>query len=350
MISGMIDCDVHPVPSEASPFEPYIPESYRLAVSLHMDSMPSAGYKNPFGVTRRDVECADFDGIKKHLLDAHDLEYAMLNPERRNISETNSIAVGNAISTAVNSWTINEFLERDTRLFGAIVVNVNDPVYVQREVRRAAEHPRMVQVILAGESELPYGHPFFDPLLSTCEELGLVVAIHPGSEGAITPSTPVGRPRSYAEWHSGLPMTFQAHLINMVLEGVFERHPGLKVLMTEGGFGWLPHVMWRMDKNFKALRTTLPWLTQLPSEYILSNVRLTSQPMEEPATNAHLSEIFSMIQADRTLCYSSDFPHWDFDNPYEVFPKRIAEDLTNRILKENAAELYGLSTGQEKTK
>ena len=111
---------------------------------------------------------------------------------------------------------------------------------------------------------------------------------------------------------------------------------------------WLVHTLWRLDKNFKALRSTTPWLKKRPSEYILEHVRLTTQPLEEPENPEHLAQVFAMLQAERTLCFASDFPHWDFDDPERAFPKTIGPALLKRIFYDNAAELYGLPTRAEK--
>ena len=56
-----------------------------------------------------------------------------------------------------------------------------------------------------------------------------------------------------------------AHIMSMVTEGVFERFPTLKVVLYEGGVFWLPHMMWRFDKNWKAQRAETPWVQELPS-------------------------------------------------------------------------------------
>ncbi|MBC8141777.1 MAG: amidohydrolase, partial [Armatimonadetes bacterium] len=180
-----------------------------------------------------------------------------------------------------------------------------------------------------------------------CEELGLPFALHPGAEGALRSSTPVGRPSNYFEWHTGIPLTYQSHLISMVTEGAFEQFPGLKFVLVEAGFGWLAHTMWRLDKNFKALRSLTPWLKKAPSEYILNQVRITTQPMEEPETPEQLLQMLQMIHADRTVCFASDFPHWDFDDPRRVFPKAMSAELKRRIFYDNAAELYHLPTLEE---
>ena len=201
----------------------------------------------------------------------------------------------------------------------------------------------------SGESVNLYGHRVYHPIYALCEEMGLPFALHPGAEGTLTPSTPVGMPSSYFEWHSTIPLTFMAHTASLVCEGVFEKFPDFRFVLIEGGFGWLPHLMWRLDKNFKALRATTPWLRRLPSEYIVENIRLTTQPIEEPPNSDQLVQMFEMISARQTLLFSSDYPHWDFDDPRRVFPLRKMDDeLKRRLFYQNAAELYGLPPLEEK--
>ena len=65
----------------------------------------------------------------------------------------------------------------------------------------------------------------------------------------------------------------------MVLGGVFERHPDLKLVVAESDAGWLPHYMYRMDHaaRMNAEGGIIKGLSKLPSEYIRSNVYATFQ-------------------------------------------------------------------------
>jgi predicted TIM-barrel fold metal-dependent hydrolase len=339
----LIDCDIHVYPSKDNPIDPFVPAEFRQALAQGQGGKPGHGYSNPHGVDRRDVDISEpLPAIRQHL-DRYGIAYGVLEPQPGyDVSLTHNIDVGNALARAWNDWQIETCLPFDERLLGSICVNLNDPAAAAAEIRRVGGNPRMVQTLGTGESVLLYGHRFYHPVYEACEEMGIVFALHPGAEGSLNSTTPIGRPSGYFEWHNSLPLTFQAHLNSLITEGAFEKFPKLMVLLVEGGVSWLAYLMWRMNKNFKALRVTAPWLRQSPGEYIFNHVRLTTQPIEEPENPNHLLQMFEMIKAERTLCFSTDFPHWDFDDPHRAFPSKTPLELRRRIQYSNAAELYGL--------
>jgi predicted TIM-barrel fold metal-dependent hydrolase len=189
----------------------------------------------------------------------------------------------------------------------------------------------------------PYGQTQYHPILAAAERNGLAFAIHVGTEGSGTapPPTPAGYPSTYLEWRAGFGTALQAHLLSLLCEGVFERFPGLRVVLVEGGFLWLPPLLWRLDRNWRGLRSEVPWLRRRPSEYALEHVRLTTQPMDEPDDPEQLRQLVAMLPSDRMLLYSSDYPHWDFDSPRRAL-SALPAALRERIFALNARELYGL--------
>ncbi len=151
-----------------------------------------------------------------------------------------------------------------------------------------------------------------------------------------------GYPTHYIEWHICLSLAFQAHLVSFLTEGVFERFPGFRIVLVEGGVTWLPALMWRLDAEWKALRSEVPWVTKPPSTYLRDHVHITSQAIERPDDDRHLLQMLEMLDVEHLLMFSSDYPHWDFDSPTHAFP-RLPEALRQRIFHENARAFYARS-------
>ncbi|MQA93067.1 MAG: amidohydrolase family protein, partial [Gemmatimonas sp.] len=164
------------------------------------------------------------------------------------------------------------------------------------------------------------GNRHFRPIYEAALEHGLPVGIHGGSESAgVNGPILTGQPTYYFEVHSGLVQLAWAHLSSLVVEGTFVRYPDLKFVIQEMGYAWLPSWMWRMDKEWKSLRTEAPWLERPPSEYMLEHVRFTSQPIEEPPKREYHQQILEMMHGRDVLMFSTDYPHWDFDDPRHCF-------------------------------
>ena len=131
----------------------------------------------------------------------------------------------------------------------------------------------------------------------------------------------------------------------LVLGGVFERHPGLKIVCVEADAGWVPHFMYRMDHAYKRHRFWLPAgqeLSKLPSEYFAEHVYVTFQDdwtafRHADAMNWH------------RLMWANDFPHSDSTWPWsqEMLAEQTAQlrpEQRHAILSENVATLYGIDT------
>lgn len=246
--------------------------------------------------------------------------------------------------SAYNDYLVDQWLPVSPKFKGSILINHSDPLAAAKEIDRMASHPDMVQVVMGSGARMLFGQRFYHPIYEACERNGLPIAIHIGTEGLRTagPPTPSGYPTRYLEWQTILPINYMAHINSLVLEGVFVRFPNLKFVAIEGGISWLPHLMWRMDKNYNALRDQVPWLTKLPSEYIKEHIYLTTQPIEEPNHPDELVQIFKMCGAEDYVMFSSDYPHWDYDVPQKVLPM-FPKEMRHKIAASNASKLYGLT-------
>ncbi len=122
----------------------------------------------------------------------------------------------------------------------------------------------------------------------------------------------------------------------MVLEGVFERFPKLRVVLIEGGFVWVPSLCWRLDKHWKTLRSEVPHLKRAPSEYVREHFWFTSQPIEEPEDPRHMLDAMDWVGWDKIL-FSTDYPHWDFDDPKFAFARlRLTPEQHKMLFRDNA--------------
>ena len=128
-------------------------------------------------------------------------------------------------------------------------------------------------------------------------------------------------------------------LQSLILEGVFERFPDLKIVMIEAGFGWMPSVGWRLDAIWKRLKDEVPHLKKAPSEYLREHFWVATQPMEETENPAQLLDLMGWVGWDRIM-FSSDYPHWDFDDPLQVLPAGLDAEKRAAIYSENARKLY----------
>jgi predicted TIM-barrel fold metal-dependent hydrolase len=348
------DCDVHEGLRSFGELRPYLPAEWRMY--LNRDSLgrlPAKHvYANPSNGTSLELVHADGtsddwypDRMREQLLDRFGITVAMLVgvvPAALTAMPQSKFAA--AAASAYNDWLIDVWLSADPRFRGSVGVAAQEPLLAAREIDRVGGHPSMVQVNLPASPPLvPWGHEMFHPIWEAAVRNDLRVSFHVGTPTGIM-GTPVasGWPATYMELRSGFPHHFQAGLLSMVCAGVFERFPDLRIVHLEGGFSWVPGLMWRLDQSWRDVRREVPWLKRRPSDTIREHVRFGTQPMEEPDDPRHLLQLIDMMGSEDLLMFSTDYPHWDFDAPQAAIPAAVGPALRRKILWENARDFYGL--------
>lgn len=277
-------------------------------------------------------------------LEPHRLDAAVLSVYDAPVLSTfGDIDYPTAVARAVNDWLMEEWLDVDPRLYGTIVVATQDPEAAALEIRRAAAHKRMLQVMLPTGAQFPYGHRRYHPIFAAAAECGLAVAIHGGTEGAGTSHAPTacGWPGTLSEWRVTRATTFLGHLTSLITEGIFVRFPELKVVGLETGIAWLSTYLWRFDKNYKGLRSECPWLKVLPSEYTRRFFRFGSQGAEPGEPAAEFWRLLQSTGLDNLLLYSSNYPRWDHEAPDASYVlSTCPEEQRAAIFAGNALETF----------
>jgi predicted TIM-barrel fold metal-dependent hydrolase len=342
----IIDVDVHEALPSLQALVPYLDEPWREMVARgHWK-----GFTQPFvywatgGGNRADAkpdsggpEGSDYELMRRQLLDAYDLRAAILTGYFYPVMLGDmQVEFASALASAYNSYQIEAWLSADPRFRGSVHVAPQDPHAAAREIDRVGSHPQMVQALL-GITTRAYGNPFYFPIFEAAQRNGLKIATHHTVyvEGAL------GMGRYYVERHMLIPQGTMAQLISLVCSGVFDRFPELGVVCLEGGFSWLPHLMWRMDREYKSLRQEVPWVKRLPSEHMRERLRLATQPVEDMSRD-ELLKVVDLIGSEDILMFATDYPHFDFDSPLRSLPPRLPDGLARKIFWENARSFYGL--------
>lgn len=351
---AVADCDLHPTPNTVKELFPYLERRWQDHVrqfgTLRRHGF-QAGPAYPKGqpdAARRDAwppqggrPGSRLDFMQQQHLDPNNIALGVLTTIAPHPGGYQNAEMSAAFCRAINDWQKAEWTRKDRRLRASMMLPYEHGPLVLEEIKRLANDPDFVQVFLLSRTAEPLGQRRYWPMYEAAEALSLPIGIHAFGFGGY-PITGGGWPSYYIEEMAGHAQCCQSQLISMVLEGVFERFPKLRVAIIEGGFAWLPPLAWRLDQHWKKLKSETPSLKRLPSEYLREHVWLTTQPMEEPRDQSHLLDVIEWIGWDRLL-YSSDYPHWDYDDPARCLPLRVSEDKRRMFFLDNAKALYGIA-------
>jgi predicted TIM-barrel fold metal-dependent hydrolase len=155
----------------------------------------------------------------------------------------------------------------------------------------------------------PWYHEAWDPFFATAEEAGMVLASHIGTEprvseghglpGAWDHHGPGGALRNYVE----ISFMVQRYVTMMVGSGILDRHPNLKILVSEGGATWVPFVADRMTEAYRQHGVWVrPKLSRPPIEIVYQQVYASFQHDR--------SAVLSCAPAGyQNVVWGADYPH-----------------------------------------
>jgi len=348
---AIIDCDIHNELDSEKDLYPFLSHRWLDHLKTYGLQGPAGGSYPRFLNRRNDAHPPSGRGpgsdcafTARQLLDEWNVAYGVLNPLTGGGSQLNP-EFDAAIATAVNDWQVAEWLDKEPRLRASIILPFEHADLAVAEIERRAGDPRFVQVQFTGRPREPMGRRKYWPIYAACAAHGLAVMSHAFGSGG-QPITGAGWPSYYIEDHVGPAQSMQANLISLVVEGVFERFPTLRVVSAENGFGWVPSLLWRLDSTYKLLAGEVPHLRRPPSEYLREHVWYCTQPVEEPERPDDFLWLVEQVGAD-CLIFASDYAHWDWDAPDTALPSRLPKEVRRDIMYENARALYRLPTSAE---
>ena len=249
-----------------------------------------------------------------------------------------------ATATAYNNWLEDRYLEGDSRLFGAGLMSMQDPEAAVKELRRcASERFNFVGMMLPTSLSIPryYGDEFFWPIYEEAERLDFPLAIHGG------PSRGYGFDYfdDFAKTHAlEHPFPLMIHLTDIVLSGVFDQFPNLRIAFLEGGCSWVNFMIDRLDYEYDSPLGAGPRtkLKKRPSKYLTEGDNFYVGVELGENSTAHIVETIGAHK----LLYASDYPHEPTeeeileDVPQFIQTSGLSDVVMEKILYHNAKSFY----------
>jgi predicted TIM-barrel fold metal-dependent hydrolase len=349
----IVDCDVHPLIKDARDVLPYMPQAWQRHFDnrgMRMYARARDRYNHPNRTYRLDA-LPDSGGpagsdpafTLEHFIKPFGITTAMLLPqEPYGVTVWGDVGAADAFIRANNNYMLDRWVNLSDHYALAITVASHDPYEAAAEINRVGAEPGVIGVQLLLQEQM-LGSRWFDPVYEAAVANGLPIVYHQsGNEGCYTTSLgPAGGiPRSYGERHVVLTQVGAANVTDMIVGGVFERFPDLRLVMVEWGFSWLAPLLARLDHMWLSDPKSAPLIKKLPSEYVAEHVTFTTQPLDETETRAELDSLFAIPNIEKMLLFSSDYPHYDTDDPDYVIA-RLPQHLRSRVCYENAVATFG---------
>jgi len=247
-----------------------------------------------------------------------------------------------------NDWLAAYCSYAPRRLKGLALISLYDPKEGAQELERCAKLGlKGAMIWCSPPADQPYSSEIYDPFWAAAQDLDMPVSLH-----AITGMERI--PWEYGAEKRALRQTVTPHEIEksfsiLILSGVLERFPRLKIVSAENNCGWLPYYLQRMDRGFARFGpsgTVTPWPTKLtlkPSEYFRRQMYCTFLDDSFGVASRH------WIGVDNVM-WSSDYPHTASTWPHsrDIIArdfKDVSEVEKRKIVRENVAQLYGFDLG-----
>lgn len=345
----VVDADVHITYNKEvrRQVATYMEKPYRDYVDpdRSKDSYPSHGWPKSIGGNRsfQITDVTTPEDVTEPLLDGFGVDRAVINvlgpgdavlKTERGLQETR----------AINDWMLDTMLDGHDDLYGLITLSGRDPQHAAEEIDRLADEDSFVGgfFTLGQEFMPPAGDPTLDVVHKALEDNDLPAVYH--ITGLHRKAQALRELEKVSAWHTtGPAWSAQLALTSLVLQGVPEKFPELDLVLLEGGIGWVPGWIGRLNREYSQWRGELPLLEQSPEQYIRESVSFGTQPLPEFEDPTHMANTIDMIGAD-SLLFATDHPHYDFDHPraLDKFLKNFDEKDRERVLSGNAERIFEL--------
>jgi len=266
-------------------------------------------------------------------------------------SRAPDLGMGLRLLQAYNDWHIDEWCGTYPGRFIPLgLVPAWDPEAMAAEVHRIAA--KGCHAITFSENPAKLGWPSFhsphwDPFWRACEEEGTVVCLHIGSSSDIA-MTAVDAPIDVMI--TVTPMNLFSCAADLIWSRVLREFPNLKIALSEGGIGWIPYFLDRIDYVYHHHKawTHQDFGDRLPSQVFNDN--FITCFIDDPSGLRNLD----VINTDK-VTWECDYPHSDSTWPQapELFMKaagHLPDDIIEKITWQNACREFQFDPFEHRTR
>jgi len=296
---------------------------------------PDAGPDSPLG-----ANLADLGERRLAAMDANGIDLQVISHTSPGVQQLDGVTAL-PLARDANDVLAAAVRAHPDRFAGLATLPTSDPAAAADELSRSVEELGFLGAMVNGHTSGRFlDEPEFAPLLERFERLDVPLYIHP------TEPVPAVRAAYYEGfaptvawflsaaawgWHAETAL----HVLRMVLGGVFDRHPGLRVIVGHMG-EMLPFMLQRVDDN---LPPRVSGLDRLPSEYVLDHVVITTSGLFSVPPLRCALDVFGI---ERVL-FSIDWPYAPNEEGRRLLSEAPleGEDL-ERFAHGNAERVLGL--------
>jgi len=252
--------------------------------------------------------------------------------------------LGLAVLRAYNDWHVDEWCgTHPGRMIPLALPPIWDPQLMADEVRRMAR--KGCHAVTFSENPEKLGHPslhsdHWDPFWQACNDEGTVVCLHIGSSSSVV-ITSIDAPVD--TMITLQPINIVQAAADVIWSPVLRKFPDLTIALSEGGIGWIPYFLERIDHVYKHHRA---WTHQDFGD------KLPSELFRERIVTCFIDDAFGVRSRDLLdidmVTWECDYPHSDSTWPRSpetlaAYLDGVPDDEVAKITHENALRLFSFA-------
>lgn len=346
----VVDCDVHfeveqDIRSPDYTLPEYVDPAYKSTLRSIYPWKVNASHDLFMGGKIDFTRVTDPEPIREELMDDYAVDHPIINAFF-SPSECADRELGVQVMKGLNDLMIEEFLDYDDDILACAHIYNEEPHKTAEELDRIGDEDQIVAFYFGSSTPKWFaGDPKYDPIYQAAEDNDLQPIYH--ADNFINGPGFRDWDQMYQEWFSewavGHPASQMNAIASLIENGVPEKFPDLNFCFVEAGLGYIPYMMFRLNRGYHMRREELPLLEKTPEEYIRDQFIFGTEPIDEPNNVEHLKQLADIVGPE-CIAMASDWPHWDSDNPDAMTPffEHFSEEESKQILGGNAIDAFNL--------